>query len=85
MKYFDGKTYAWVGLSQQKSIFGKVCIFLGAFFLPISQLHQLDKGHLSALHLNADPVTSFDCISCILIRKVGLEQSLEALHLLHGY
>ena len=39
VKYFDGKTYAWVGLSQQKSIFGKVCIFLGAYFHPISQLH----------------------------------------------
>jgi len=24
VKYFDGKTYAWVGLSRQKSILGKV-------------------------------------------------------------
>lgn len=27
VKYFDGKTYAWVGLSRQKSILGKVGIF----------------------------------------------------------
>jgi phosphatidylserine synthase 2 len=31
VNYFDGKTYAWVGLSQQKSIFGKVRRSLGQF------------------------------------------------------
>lgn len=27
VKYFDGKTYAWVGLSRQKSIFDMVSSF----------------------------------------------------------
>lgn len=31
VKYFDGKTYAWVGLSRQKSIIGKVRRSLGQF------------------------------------------------------
>lgn len=25
VRYFDGKTYEWVGLSRQPSIMGKVC------------------------------------------------------------
>ena len=26
VRYFDGKTYKWVGLSRQPSIIGKVCM-----------------------------------------------------------
>ena len=25
VRYFDGKTYSWVGVSQQKSFYDKVC------------------------------------------------------------
>ncbi|KAG0629677.1 hypothetical protein M758_1G121400 [Ceratodon purpureus] len=31
VKYFDGKTYNWVGVSQQKSLYGKVKRTLGQF------------------------------------------------------
>lgn len=41
MKYFDGKTYAWVGLSRQKSILGKVGIS-PSFPLHFTYLHNKD-------------------------------------------
>lgn len=36
VKYFDGKTYEWIGLSRQRSFSGKVCIL--TFFLRADQL-----------------------------------------------
>lgn len=41
VKYFDGKTYAWVGLSRQKSILGKVGIS-PSFPLHFTYLHNKD-------------------------------------------
>lgn len=31
VRYFDGKTYEWVGISRQPSVFGKVSFFRNSF------------------------------------------------------
>ena len=28
VRYFDGKTYEWVGISRQPNVIGKVCLLL---------------------------------------------------------
>ncbi len=38
VRYFDGKTYEWVGLSRQPSIMGKVC--------SIAQLKHINRRHI---------------------------------------
>ena len=50
VKYFDGKTYAWVGLSRQKSILGKVGMFPSISF-PFSYFMNLhDNDEMSLYH-----------------------------------
>ena len=39
----EGKTYAWVGPSQQDSIFGKVCIFLGVVYILFPESNNLTE------------------------------------------
>lgn len=46
VRYFDGKTYNWVGLSQQKSIFGKVRVLSASSHSTV----KVDRAFLGVSH-----------------------------------
>jgi len=42
VRYFDGKTYKWVGLSQQPNIIGKVCFSVISYFIKLECLIPIE-------------------------------------------
>jgi len=42
VRYFDGKTYKWVGLSQQPNIIGKVCLSVISYFIMLECLIPIE-------------------------------------------
>ena len=69
VRYFDGKTYKWVGISRQPNIIGKVCSDFGASVQEVEnwitlfgvEIHVLQYFLLCVIEIEESKVKGYIC------------------------